>query len=478
MSLIRKAAVVGGGVIGAGWVARLLANGVSVSVYDSDSAAPRKISEVLQNAESAYAKLFSAHRPFSSPVFSETVAAAVAGAELIIESVPERADIKQKVYAEIEGGAANSAIIASSTSGIRPGILQKKMENPARFLVAHPFNPVYLLPLVELVGGAKTAPETISRAAEIYAGLGMHPLWIKKEIDGFVADRLLEAVWRESLWLIKDGIASTADIDDAIRMGFGMRWAQMGVFETYRIAGGEGGMKHFLQQFGPCLKQPWTKLTDVPELTEEFAETIAAQSNAQSGRYSIRELERIRDDNLIAFLHALKANKWGAGIPLANWEQARRPPPVSAAPFCVLRRRVPPHWADYNGHMNESRYLECFSEATDAVMQEIGADESYIAAGNSYFTVETRIQHMREIAAHELLYVESRVLLAEGKKLRLLHLMKNENGEPLATGEHLLIHVNLQTRRSSMPSEKVQAAAAETAAVHAKLPPWEGKKSC
>jgi len=149
----------------------------------------------------------------------------------------------------------------------------------------------------------------------------MRPLHVRKEIEAFIADRLLEAVWRESLWLVKDDIATTEEIDDAIRYGFGLRWAQMGLFETYRIAGGEKGMRHFITQFGPCLKWPWTKLTDVPELTEELTEKIARQSDEQSGKYSIRELERIRDENLVAILKALKNNRWGAGQTLTEYEE-------------------------------------------------------------------------------------------------------------------------------------------------------------
>ncbi|NCF37397.1 MAG: carnitine 3-dehydrogenase, partial [Gammaproteobacteria bacterium] len=199
--------------------------------------------------------------------------------------------------------------------------LQAKMQHPERLLVGHPFNPVYLLPLVELVGGEKTAAVTIERAGEIYHSLGMHPLHVKKEIEAFIADRLLEAIWRESLWLVKDGIATTRDIDDAVRYGFGLRYAQMGVFDTYRVAGGEAGMRHFMEQFGPCLKWPWTKLTDVPEFTDELVDLIAGQSDEQSGYMGIREMERIRDDNLIAILQALKGNNWGAGQTLARYEK-------------------------------------------------------------------------------------------------------------------------------------------------------------
>jgi len=321
MSVIAKAATIGGGVIGAGWIARLIENGVDVRVFDPAPDARQKVDAVLHNSRRAYAKLVSVKRPVEGSVqFCDSIADAVEGAELIVESVPERLDIKQAVYAEIEAAADPAAIVASSTSGIMPTDLQAKMTHPERLLVAHPFNPVYLLPLVELVGGKQTDAKTIERAREIYTALGMKPLHIRKEIEAFVADRLLEAIWRESLWLVKDGIATTQDIDDAVRYGFGLRYAQMGVFDTYRVAGGEAGMRHFMAQFGPCLKWPWTKLTDVPEFTEELVDLIAGQSDEQSGHLEIREMERIRDDNLIAILHALKGNDWGAGQVLAQYE--------------------------------------------------------------------------------------------------------------------------------------------------------------
>lgn len=322
MNSIRKAAIIGGGVIGAGWIARLIENGVDVSVFDPATDTEQKVNAVLANSRRAYSKLTSAPRRVEGAVsFQETVADAVSNAELIVESVPERLEIKQAVYAEIEQSASVEALIASSTSGIMPSDLQAKMQHPDRLLVAHPFNPVYLLPLVELVGGAKTTDATISCAREIYGYLGMHPLHVKKEIEAFIADRLLEAIWRESLWLVKDGIATTEDVDDAVRFGFGLRYAQMGVFDTYRVAGGEAGMRHFMAQFGPCLTWPWTKLMDVPEFTDELVDLIVGQSDAQSGHIEIRQMERIRDDNLIAIMQGLKANNWGAGRILANYEQ-------------------------------------------------------------------------------------------------------------------------------------------------------------
>ena len=480
-----RAAVVGGGVIGGGWIARLIQNGVDVGIFDPDPEAARKIGDVITNADHAVGRLTIAPLPTRGEMhFAASIAEAVARAELIIEAVPERLDVKQAVYAEIEAAAAPDAVISSSTSGILPSDLQAQMQHPERFLVGHPFNPVYLLPLVELVGGSATDPATIDRAAGFFAALGMHPLPIRKEIEAFVADRFLEAVWREALWLVKDGIATTEEIDDAIRYGFGLRWAQMGLFETYRVAGGEAGMAHFIAQFGPCLKWPWTKLMDVPELTDELVKTISDQSDAQSGQHSIRELERIRDDNLVAILHALKANDWGAGRSVANWEKSlydavpARTETAIDRPLETMRQQVPASWTDYNGHMNEARYLDCFSMATDAVMRWIGVDADYLAKGGSYFTVETHIRHLDEVTAGTQIFATSQLLRGEGKKMQLFHHLYAVGADGgtrlLATGEHMLIHVDMNSRSASLPRGDVAARLAELAAAHKALPRPEG----
>jgi carnitine 3-dehydrogenase len=196
----RKAAIIGAGVIGAGWAARLIEHGIDVVIHDPAAAAPRLVREVLANAERAYAKLGPVRPPHRGEVaFAEAVAAAVDGAEWIVESVPERLSLKQRVYAAIEASAPEAAIIASSTSGLLPSELQADLRHPERFLVGHPFNPVYLIPAVEIVAGRLTAEETVERAMVFYAALGMKPIRIRKEIEAFVADRLLEALWRESL---------------------------------------------------------------------------------------------------------------------------------------------------------------------------------------------------------------------------------------------------------------------------------------
>ena len=480
MSELRRAACVGGGVIGAGWIARLVENGVAVRVYDPAPEAEAAIQAVLANGRRAAAALTTAPRPAEGRVtLCATLAEAVGDAALIVESVPEQLALKRTVYAQIEAAAAPDAIIASSTSGIVPTQLQRDMQHPERLLVAHPFNPVYLLPLVEVVGGERTAAAVMERAMAMYRALGMYPLHVKKEIDAFIADRLLEAVWREALWLVSDGIATTQEIDDAIRFGFGLRWAQMGLFETYRIAGGEAGMRHFLAQFGPCLSWPWTKLMDVPTFDDALVARIAQQSEAQSGAYSLRELERIRDDNLIGMLQVLKQRGWGAGQVLAEHQQRLRRRAAAQAgdesqPLNTLAVAVPGHWVDYNGHMTESRYLECFSNAADNFMAHIGADQAYVDGGRSYFTVETHLRHLREARADQPLAVTTQVLLGVGKKLQLFHRLQDASGVVIATGEQLLIHVDLTTRAACEPTAEVAAHLARIAQLHARLPAPQG----
>ena len=320
-----RAAVVGCGVIGAAWAARMRLRGIDVAVYDPSQTASEVLDAVMADAVAAWAALGLATDQVGSLAVVDSIAEAVNGAGLVQESVPERIGIKHSTLAAIDDAAQLDALVASSTSGYQPSNLATAMNHPERFVVAHPFNPVYLLPLVEVVGGNQTSLGTIDRAMDTYRALGMHPLHVRKEIDAFIADRLLEAVWREALWLVNDGIATTEEIDDAIRFGFGLRWAQMGTFETYRIAGGEGGMRHFMAQFGPALKWPWTKLMDTPELTDDLIDTIADQSDAQAGDRSIRDLAQERDRNLVAILNALEGVGAGAGQTLAQLRELQQP---------------------------------------------------------------------------------------------------------------------------------------------------------
>ncbi|MBN9673760.1 carnitine 3-dehydrogenase [Roseibium aggregatum] len=462
-----KASIIGGGVIGGGWAARFLLNGWDVAVFDPDPEAERKIGEVIANARRSLPSLYDRHLPSEgSLTFHDTLEATVEGADWIQESVPERLDLKHKVYADLNRLAPEKAVIGSSTSGFKPSELNAQ---GGRAVVAHPFNPVYLLPLVELVGEAS---ET-ARAAEVLRTIGMFPLTVRKEIDAHIADRFLEAVWREALWLVKDGVATTEEIDEAIRMGFGLRWAQMGLFETYRIAGGEAGMKHFMAQFGPCLTWPWTKLMDVPEFTDELVDLIAGQSDDQSGHRSIRELERLRDDNLVGMMRALKKSGSGAGGVITAHEASLPMPEAVELPVTV-DRQIPQTWTDYNGHMNETHYLEAASAATDRFMELIGADADYIASGKSYFTAETHIRNLDELKAGERLIVRTQLLSGAGKKMHLFHFIEDGDGKLAATMETLQIHVDLNSRSTCEPEPDVAAKLADFTKAHEALPMPEG----
>ena len=454
-----RVACIGGGVIGGGWVARFLLNGHDVAVHDPDPQAERKIAVVLDGARRALPMLYDVALPAEGALsFHERLDDAVAGAGWVQESVPERLDLKRRVIAETQ--AACEAPVGSSTSGFTPSELCEGAGDPSRVVVAHPFNPVYLLPLVELVGHLGTDPAVLDGAEGMLSGLGMHPLRVRAELPAHIADRLLEAVWREALWMVRDGQATTGEIDDAIRMGFGLRWAQMGLFETYRIAGGEAGMRHFVSQFGPALEWPWTKLTDVPELTDELIDTIAEQSDAQSGHLTIRALERLRDDNLVGILRGLKARRHAAGVVIAAHEARLAPIAAHGRTMRTQDRTVPVDWTDYNGHMNESRYGQVISDASERVLAAIGTPpEAADETGLTWFTVESRVSFRHETMAGERITVDSRVVEGDGKKLRLSHEMRRAADRTLlAEGEQLLVHVDLATRRSAPPPEAVVAA--------------------
>ncbi|MGJ8604824.1 MAG: carnitine 3-dehydrogenase [Marivita sp.] len=469
--MTQSAAIIGGGVIGGGWAARFALMGWDVRVFDPDPEAERKIAEVMANAARVLPMLYEAPMPVRGAItYVGTVAEAVAGADWIQESVPERLDIKHKVIAEIQAACPEGAVLASSTSGFKPSELQQGAARPGQIMVAHPFNPVYLLPLIELVPSAVSDATTLARAKDILIGLGMFPLHVRAEIDAHIADRFLEAVWREALWLVKDGIATTEEIDNAIRYGFGLRWAQMGLFETYRVAGGEAGMRHFMAQFGPCLQWPWTKLTDVPEFTDDLVDLIAGQSDAQSGALGIRDLERLRDNNLVAILRALKQQGAAAGKLILEHDATLRGPLGDGVPLVTVRRVVPVDWTDVNGHMNEGRYGQLFSDASEELMTHVGADRDYIAAGNSYFTAETSVKYLSETHAGEDITVTTRVMLGEGKKLRLWHEMcRAADDTVLATCDQFLLHVSLDTRRSCPPLPHVAEAVERLAAAHSEV---------
>ncbi|MEL7124799.1 MAG: carnitine 3-dehydrogenase [Pseudomonadota bacterium] len=479
--MAQVAAIIGGGVIGGGWAARFLLNGWDVRVFDPSPDAEATLAPVLDQARRALPGLTDVALPPEGRLsFHADVAEAVAGAAWIQESVPERLEIKHSVLAEVQAACPAAAIIGSSTSGFKPSELQAGAARPGQIMVCHPFNPVYLMPLVEVVPSPATDAALLAQAQDVLRGLGMFPLHVRKEIDAHIADRFLEAVWREALWLVKDGVATTEEIDEAIRMGFGIRWAQMGLFDTYRTAGGAAGMRHFMAQFGPALQWPWTKLMDVPEFTDDLVDLIAGQSDAQSGHMTIPEMLRARDDNLVGLMRALKQTDWGAGAVLNAHDDVLAAatgldtvPDDVSGPIPTVRRTVPLDWTDYNGHMNEARYLQAFGDATDRFMALIGCDADYIATGGSYFTAETHLRHLDEVHAGTRIEVVTRVLSGAGKKLHLWHEMR-AGDRLLATAEHFLLHVSLETRKPSEPAPAIAATLARIAAAHAALPVPEG----
>ena len=460
MSKPQKAAVIGGGVIGGGWAARLILAGVDVALADPDPDAARKLQAIMGNAERAMARLWPGQSTGNRGVLTHasSIGEAVDGADLIQESAPERLDLKQKIHAEIGEAAHADAIIGSSTSGLLPTDIQKGTARADRVMVAHPYNPVYLLPVVEIVGGQETSDDAIQKAMGLYDAIGMKPVHIQKEIDAFVGDRLLEAMWRESIWLIKDGIATAETIDDVVRYGLGLRYAQMGQFMTYRLGGGEAGMHHFLKQFGPSLEWPWTKLMDVPEWNDDLINMIADQSDAQADGKSIRQLEEIRDNNLVDIMKALHKNDWGAGALLKNPAEDQVKSGEDMLPdgkvLETWRGTVAQDWTDYNGHMTEFRYLEVFSMATDTLLVWIGGGPAYVETGASWYTIETHIKHIDEIAAGRAMRVETQLIDHDTKRIHLHHhLYDAEDGRLLATGEHMLMHVDMTASRSSeMPA--------------------------
>ena len=311
---IHRVAIVGAGVIGSGWAARCLAHGLDVIAWDPAAGAERRLRDSVANAWPALTRVGLA--PGADPArlrFVDDLAACVGGADFVQESAPENEDLKRRMLAEIDAAAAPHVIIASSSSGLLPSSIQADCRHPGRIVIGHPFNPVYLLPLVEVLGGARSSPAALDAAIAFYASLSMRPLRVRTEVPGYISDRLQEALWRELLHMVTEGVATTAEIDDAIRFGPGLRWAFMGTCLTFHMAGGDQGMRHMLAQFGPALQLPWTKLV-APALTDALVDRMVEGTAAQAAGRSVKQLERYRDDALISIMETLAQVKARHGM--------------------------------------------------------------------------------------------------------------------------------------------------------------------
>jgi carnitine 3-dehydrogenase len=484
MRMVKILGLLGTGVIGGGWAARALHFGIDVIAADVKPEMEEWIRGAVANAEPALARLtFAPLPPKGKLSFTTDLRVMAERADFIQENIPEQLPLKQRMLAEVSRYAAADVIIASSTSGLTPTELQRDMISPGRFCVAHPFNPVYLLPLVELVGGQKTVQGTLDAAAKFFTYIGMHPLHVRREVPGHLTDRLQEALWREILHLVNDGVATTGELDESIIYGPGLRWAAMGTNLIYHLAGGESGMRHMLAQFGPCLKWPWTKL-EAPELSDTLIDRMVEGTQAQAAGRSIRELERLRDDYLVAIQQVLRQYNIGAGATLRSLEErlyldaatahaarANHSDTPQRLPLRLLDTAVRPEWVDYNRHMSDFRYGQVFGEAIDALFRRVGVDEAYRGTGRMYYTVENHIMHVGEAKVGESLYVTAQVLEVDDKRLHVFQrLHRGRDDRQIATAEQMYLHADTALAKATPADAEVRAKLESIRGEHARLP--------
>ena len=306
MESLNKVAIIGTGVIGAGWIIRCLAHNKKVVAFDKDLKLKKKLVTEIKRAWPYVKKLFNKNKlNLKNFKYVTSIEEALKEADFIQECATENYRIKTKLMSVIGKYSKPNAIISSSSSGLLPTRIYSKCKNQARTIIGHPFNPVYLCPGVEVVPGKKTKKFFLNKAKKFYKSISMNPIMIKKELPGYLSDRLQEALWREALHIINEGYASTEELDRAIEDGPGIRYSLMGTFLTFHLAGGKAGMKHMLRQFGPALKLPWTKLK-APKLTKKLSSRVIKGTKKQSKGKSISSLSNIRDEYLVNLLKMRK----------------------------------------------------------------------------------------------------------------------------------------------------------------------------
>ena len=297
--MIKKIAVIGTGVIGTGWIVRCLAHNKKVIAFDKDLKLEKKLIIEIKRAWPFVKKLFNKKKlNLKNFKYVTSIEEAVKDADFIQECAPENYKLKINLMNNISKKAKSNAIISSSSSGLLPTRIYTKCKNPARAMIGHPFNPVYLCPGVEILAGKKTKKRFLNKANKFYKSISMNPIMVKKELPGYLADRLQEALWREGLHIINEGYATTKDLDRAIEDGPGLRWSLMGTFLTFHLAGGKSGMKHMLKQFGPALKLPWTKLK-APKLSKKLSARVIKGTKQQAKGKSVSSISNIRDEYLV-----------------------------------------------------------------------------------------------------------------------------------------------------------------------------------
>ncbi len=311
---VERVGVVGTGVIGAGWAAHFLRQGMDVIAWDPAPDAPAKLARTLDQVWPTMERL--GLKPGASRdriTVANSLAALADEAQVVQESAPENLEVKIDLLAELDAAAPPEVVLISSTSGFAMSDMQVRCRHPGRTVVGHPFNPPYLMPLVEVVGGARSDPEVVDWAVAFYQSIDRRALRMARELPGFVANRLQEALWREALHMVAAGEATVEEIDAAIVDGPGLRWAIMGPCLTFHLAGGEGGMAHMLDHFGPALLEPWTRL-EAPELTPDLRDRMVAGCEDEAGARSVADLIAERDDGLIRIMGALaESRRRGSG---------------------------------------------------------------------------------------------------------------------------------------------------------------------
>src|SRR3954468_18915328 len=310
---VRRIAIVGTGVIGASWAAQYLARGFDVVATDPAPTAEANLRKYVDEAWAALTTIgLTPDASRERLKFTTDMKAALSEADLVQENAPERPDFKIKLYAEMDGATPPDSIIASSSSGITPSVMQSACMRPERVLVGHPFNPPHIIPLVEVVGGAKTSPAAVERAMTFYAAIGKKPIRLHKELNGHVGNRLQAALYREVAYLISQGVLSVADADDAVSWGPGLRWGVMGPSLQWHLGGGAGGIKHFMEHLMYPLGGMWKTLGD-PEVTPELKRTITDGVAQEAGNRSVEQLAKDENELLVGLLR-LRAHA-GNGLP-------------------------------------------------------------------------------------------------------------------------------------------------------------------
>jgi carnitine 3-dehydrogenase len=310
---VRRVAVIGAGTIGASWAAAFLARGLDVTASDPAPEGEAFLRRYVADAWPVLTRLgLSAGASPDRLAFARDPVAALAGADFVQESGPEREDAKIALFRQLDSALAAEIVIASSSSGLLVSNLQKSCRHPGRCVIGHPFNPPHLIPLVEVVGGTLTTQDAIDHAMAFYAGVGKKPIHIRKEVAGHLANRLQAALWREAVHLVAEGVAEVADVDAAIAHGPGLRWAIMGPHLTFHLAGGVGGMAQFMNHFAGPIQGWWRDLGN-PTLTPELKARIVEGVSAEVDGRSIADLAAERDRILLKVLEAVRDKDLGKG---------------------------------------------------------------------------------------------------------------------------------------------------------------------